>query len=413
MFITCKDLLNIDIFNKGKLVAGANHLNRVITWPYMSRTLLLEEIFTGGEFVLVAETYVSYDEIILNDFIEFCYKKNVAGVMIFIDHSSKGLNAIPNSVIEKGNQLGIPIFEMPWDIKSIDIIKKISVLIIKNQIRNDNINHLIESIIFFQAEPNEDTYTLLKDLGYYENYTYTLARFHFANFSTYCEAKGLKNDSEIHSHRNFIKRHVSNLVNSFLKDVIICSHADTCMAVIPLFTDYSDSKHLIAQQIQKIASHIRKDFPQLVIDIVVSREYKSLTTLKAAVHETSNLINLCHLSKHSESIIHYKDIGLFKILLEVQNKEVLQHYYQSIMGNLIRYDKENDPFLINTLNVYLEQNCNLDETSEVLFIHKNSLRYRLKKIEEITGENLKSPKALSAFYVCSMIRQLLEITPYD
>jgi DNA-binding PucR family transcriptional regulator len=47
--------------------------------------------------------------------------------------------------------------------------------------------------------------------------------------------------------------------------------------------------------------------------------------------------------------------------------------------------------LVDSLFVYFEENCNAVKTAKRLFVHRNTLDYRLKKIEEISGRNLSDP----------------------
>lgn len=113
MYITCRDLLNLNIFSDCKLWTGDAGLDNIITWPYTAKTLLSDNYFYGGEFILVAETYVKYDEAVLLDFLDLCARRNVAGILIFINNESQTLPSLPKSVIEKACLYSIPLFELP------------------------------------------------------------------------------------------------------------------------------------------------------------------------------------------------------------------------------------------------------------------------------------------------------------
>ena len=61
---------------------------------------------------------------------------------------------------------------------------------------------------------------------------------------------------------------------------------------------------------------------------------------------------------------------------------------------------------MHTLMIYLYENCNLVKTAKKLYIHRNSLIYRIKKIEEITKESLDNEN------VCEKYRQALWVEKF-
>ena len=56
------------------------------------------------------------------------------------------------------------------------------------------------------------------------------------------------------------------------------------------------------------------------------------------------------------------------------------------------YDRANQSNLLNTLRVYLENDCNAQKCGRILFLHRNSLVYRIRRIQEISGCNLSDPE---------------------
>lgn len=71
----------------------------------------------------------------------------------------------------------------------------------------------------------------------------------------------------------------------------------------------------------------------------------------------------------------------------------LINYCNKYVGSLIQYQK-NDPNsnLLHTLEVFLDSGCSLVKTSQALYIHRNTLIYRLNKIKEILTYDLDDPE---------------------
>ncbi len=67
--------------------------------------------------------------------------------------------------------------------------------------------------------------------------------------------------------------------------------------------------------------------------------------------------------------------------------------FRELVRPLSEYDGERRADLLRTLRVYFLSGANASETADRLFLHRNSLLYRLERIQALTGLNLKEPEA--------------------
>jgi|SRR5215212_5027517 DNA-binding PucR family transcriptional regulator len=67
--------------------------------------------------------------------------------------------------------------------------------------------------------------------------------------------------------------------------------------------------------------------------------------------------------------------------------------FEGLVEPLVAYDQERGSDLIRTLKVYLTTGANASEAADRLFLHRNSLLYRLARIGELTDLDLKDPRA--------------------
>jgi len=61
---------------------------------------------------------------------------------------------------------------------------------------------------------------------------------------------------------------------------------------------------------------------------------------------------------------------------------------ESRIGKLIKADQMQEGELCETLEAYLEHNCNANATAEALYIHRNTMRYRMDKIRKILEDDI-------------------------
>lgn len=83
----------------------------------------------------------------------------------------------------------------------------------------------------------------------------------------------------------------------------------------------------------------------------------------------------------------FHDLGLERVLYK-HDLQDLKEYYQHVVGDLQKYDEENGTDLMDTLESFAHHQFDLKQTSEAIFLHRNTLRYRIKKIEEILNIKL-------------------------
>lgn len=103
-------------------------------------------------------------------------------------------------------------------------------------------------------------------------------------------------------------------------------------------------------------------------------------------------LKLCPHSTHDNARFFYKDTVIFSILSVLAENGPVQKDIMSAVRPIQEYDQQNQSQLMHTLRVYLRQQKNISETARILSLHRQSLIYRLNKIEDITGLSLKDPE---------------------
>lgn len=83
----------------------------------------------------------------------------------------------------------------------------------------------------------------------------------------------------------------------------------------------------------------------------------------------------------------FHDLGIERVLYK-HDLQDLREFFQHVVGELQKYDDENESDLMDTLENFANHQFDLKQTSEAIFLHRNTLRYRIKKIEEILNIKL-------------------------
>jgi purine catabolism regulator len=102
----------------------------------------------------------------------------------------------------------------------------------------------------------------------------------------------------------------------------------------------------------------------------------------------------------------YGEMGLYRLLAGLRDREELGRFYRETLGPLIDYDREHNTELLPTLQAFFEHHGNASQTAKALFVHRNTLNYRLQRIGEITQWDLDDPEARLDAQVALRILQL-------
>ena len=94
------------------------------------------------------------------------------------------------------------------------------------------------------------------------------------------------------------------------------------------------------------------------------------------------------------------------LLIFAMDKEYMIDFRNEYLLELKEADQTSNSQLMRTLNIFLENNGNMLRTAENLFVHRNTLQYRLNKIAHITGKELEDPNVRRDFQNALLINRL-------
>ncbi|MFC4559319.1 PucR family transcriptional regulator [Virgibacillus kekensis] len=102
----------------------------------------------------------------------------------------------------------------------------------------------------------------------------------------------------------------------------------------------------------------------------------------------------------------YEDLGVYQFIERLYEFQKQIHYQNPQIEKLRSYDKTHHTSLLHTLDVYLHCNNNVYQAAKTLFIHSNTMNYRLKRIREVSGIDLKDPNQKTTLYLDLIIESI-------
>jgi len=89
--------------------------------------------------------------------------------------------------------------------------------------------------------------------------------------------------------------------------------------------------------------------------------------------------------------VHYDDLGVYKLLCEVQDPTAVERFVRVWLGALLDYDDSKHSELVPTLARYLECGASWERAAASLCVHRSTLKYRLQRIRDISQHDLADP----------------------
>jgi purine catabolism regulator len=131
----------------------------------------------------------------------------------------------------------------------------------------------------------------------------------------------------------------------------------------------------------------------------------SFEHLPQAVREAIYALKVCRTEGRAEA--DFADLGSYQLLLSLQDPDALRTFADSVLAPLDAYDGGHGGELIPSLRSFIERNARWEAAAADLFVHRHTLRYRIRKVEDLTGRDLTSARDRMEFFLALRARDLL------
>jgi purine catabolism regulator len=133
----------------------------------------------------------------------------------------------------------------------------------------------------------------------------------------------------------------------------------------------------------------------------------AVETLRRTFHEARCALEAMKLANsNGRTVASWRDLGAFQLLLSLQDDEALRLYCDSVLGPLEDESQYGDE-LIRSLEAFIEQNGQWERAARKLFCHRHTLRYRIRRVEALTGRDLSSARDRIEFWLALRGRELV------
>jgi purine catabolism regulator len=134
----------------------------------------------------------------------------------------------------------------------------------------------------------------------------------------------------------------------------------------------------------------------------------SLGMLRRSHHEARYALEVVAISNGAgPDVASWRDLGAFQFLLSVQDDEALELYCDSVLGPLENGEGQYGDELLRSLESFLDHNGQWEKAARDLYCHRHTLRYRIRRVEQLTGRDLSNARDRIEFWLALRARELV------
>ncbi|MCM1295259.1 MAG: PucR family transcriptional regulator ligand-binding domain-containing protein [Muribaculaceae bacterium] len=376
--VTCRDVLNLKLDGM-ELIAGEAGLDKMVSWTYLVQTRPYSDHMNQGNFALIVVDYVRFDFDEVGRSMEELYELGISGLAISVAEDKE---AIPKKIIQRAEELKLPLFYVRWEgAPFVDISQSIGTLILETNVQNKRTGDYLYNLLFGYEINKNYVEKISGQFGLDFTKPYRVG------VIVVDRKYGINLEQDEHTYE-----HYADCLN---REVINMKGKPMFMRFLNKFVLLFEAKKNkeIEREVEEVLRAL-DDNPRFGGNIkstcILGKAYNNPRDFSKSYQEAKSLIPKKDLLPHAKNkkVISISSMGIYKYLFDGNNHEEILEYCNDKLRKLEEYDHANGTFLCETLVSFYMNGFSMVRTAEALYIHRNSLQYRLKKIEELLGIEL-------------------------
>jgi purine catabolism regulator len=158
----------------------------------------------------------------------------------------------------------------------------------------------------------------------------------------------------------------------------------------------------------KLARKIRSELQPRFGEVRAAASRAAAThSLRLSFHEARCALEAVRLQNgDAPDVATYQDLGAFQLLLSLQDDDALVSYCRGVLGPVEQGEGDYGDELLRSLDVFIENNGHWEKAANALYCHRHTLRYRIRRVEQLTGRDFSNARDRIEFWLALRGREL-------
>jgi purine catabolism regulator len=358
-----------------ELVSGEDSAQTHVRWVHSTELLDPTPWLRGGELLLTTGVQLDGAKA-QRELIERLAEHRIAGLGF---GTGFGYKRLPAPLVTAARKRSFPLFEVPYELPFIAITERVFAELVNERyemLQRNMAGDVLAEALTGHLYPDE-VQARLRPFGIGEQ----IAVIAFALEEPSAAARQLEHLVE--------RERIRGLVA--LRGGLLCAVIDPAGAD-PL----------------ELAAMVRSELRARFGEVRASASRPAPThALRLSFHEARCALEAVRLANGTApDVASYKDLGAFQLLLSLQDDDALITYCRGVLGPIEEAEGDYGDELVRSLDTFIEHNGHWERAAAALYCHRHTLRYRMRRVEQLTGRDLQSARDRIEFWLALRGREL-------
>ncbi len=387
MSLTVREALALNVLKDAKVVAGAGGLDNPIRWMHIIDHPDVAEWVKGGEVLITSGLGIYGNTEAQIKYMREAVEKKVAAVFVTIEEYLPQTTPEMRSIADQYN---LPLVELPRTTAFVEVTEAILRRMAAKSPGAER-DYLIDALLAGNLPESDEVSARLSELGLKLDQHHALVLAQQAGADV---AQKLTEEDA---------RNITSLLNRAPRRAMISAKPNWVLAIFPLGFDEQSAvpfSRALEESLEGASGHRLR--------VGVGRLARKLSDFPKSYREAQEALFISSLTDDGRVVSHHNDLGVWQLLLRIEDQGELDRFEDYFLNALIRHDREQQTDWMTTLETFLELNGNLRATARKLELHRNTITYQLEHITSLLGRDLDNPEVRLNLQLAFRVRKLRE-----
>lgn len=367
-----------------KLLAGQEGCSNAISWVHMIEdTTIIQQLWGKELVVTTGHGFQSEEELFM--LIKYLIKYNSVGLIINI---GKYIFEIPSAIIDYCNEQEFPLLTIPWEVHLADLIKDFCMRCLYSEKEDRELSKLFQEILTNNQIVEEARPQLMSAFDVDGNFQVVLISVEGSNNFNAIERRKIAFQIEL-CFEKIDSSYAFFWYDGYFVLIVNNLKADELKVII-----------------DKMHKRAKKRIDDKRVYLGIGSQMKDLGQVYLSYKRAKAAILMA--MQFELPIVFFEDMGVYQILFSIEDKQILIEMYHRLLQPLIDYDQKHHGELEKTLFYYLIYGESQITMAKNLYMHRNTINYRMNKIKELLNCQLDTFEEKVPYMLSYYIKKVLE-----
>ena len=365
-----------------KLVAGERGWSNSISWLLMLEDLTIIQNFTGKELAVTTGLGFRTEES-MRRLVETLSAHSASGLIV---NTGFYVMEIPETVRRFCDENDLPLLTVPWEVYLADMIKDLSIRVFLQSSTDEQISGALIRAI--------------ENPGAGESYVRELLPY-FDLDGTFQTA--LVYTGDLDSMDTVERKRIAYRMQLYLTNLTHNGHFFYYDGFFVIVMNAVSGEEA-AQILEDFAGRVRKKMPDRPVYIGASDTVRDISGLSVTFRRARAAVRMAR--DRNVPLQLFAQMGLYRLLYMVDDPMLLKDLSEEPLRPLLDYDRAHNADYVDTLETFLRHSGSIKAMSEEMYIHKNTILYRMANIKKMLHCNLETAAERMKYSIACMIRKM-------